>query len=142
MKKLFAVLAALVLMGVGLANHVAHAQSPLTMILIGGNDDPTSSDFATRLQNNGWIPKGANVIKIAYPADVSQGDYSTLKGSEAIIAAYNTNCQGDKTCELHGASMGTNPLIRASRTLGVPCADLADPRCLHPKTKVVLHGSP
>src|SRR5512139_1890623 len=123
MKKLFAVLAALVLMGVGLANHVAHAQSPLTMILIGGNDDPTSSDFATRLQNNGWIPKGARVIKIAYLADVSRGEESTADGSAKIVDAYNTNCQGDKTCELHGASMGTNPLIRASRILDVPCAN-------------------
>ncbi len=44
------------------------------MILIAGNDDPTSTDFATRLANNGWILKGANVIKIAFLADVSRGE--------------------------------------------------------------------
>jgi hypothetical protein len=58
------------------------------MILIGGNDDPTSSDFATRLQNNGWIPKGANVIKIAYLADVSRSEESTAEGSAKIVDAY------------------------------------------------------
>ena len=132
MKKLFALLAALILMGVGLANHVAHAQPPLTMILIGGNNDPTSNDFATRLQNRGWIPQGANVIKIAYLADVSRGEQSTADGSAKIIDAYNANCQGTNPCELHGASMGTNALIRASRAVGAPNAN----------TRVVLHGSP
>ncbi len=80
MKKLFTVLTALLLMGFGLAVPGAHAKptkppgppggAALTMILIGGNDDPASGDFATRLANNGWIPKGANVIKIDYLADV------------------------------------------------------------------------
>ncbi len=144
MKKLSAMLAAL-LIGSGLGIPAAHAAPPpkppkppgnsvLTMILIGGNDDPTSSDFATRLQNNGWIPKGANVIKINYPADVSQGEYSTQQGSDAIIAAYNTNCQGTTPCELHGASMGTNALIRASKSPTVQAPN--------DHTRVVLHGSP
>ncbi|MGE5697650.1 MAG: hypothetical protein ACM4D3_21170 [Candidatus Sericytochromatia bacterium] len=55
---MFAILAALVT-SAALASPVAYAKptkppgspgnAPLTMILIGGNDDPTSNDFATRL---------------------------------------------------------------------------------------------
>src|SRR5512134_585149 len=106
MKKLFAALAALLLTGFGLANPVAHAAPPpkppkgnsLTMILIGGNDDPTSSDFANRLQNRGWIPKGARIIKIAYLADVSRGEESTADGNTKILAAYDQWCKGVNPC--------------------------------------------
>ena len=154
MKKLFSVVTALLLVGFAVGYPVAHAKptkppgpppggAPLTMILIGGNDDPTSSDFANRMSASGWISPGANVVKITYPADVSQGEKSTADGNTAILAAYDQWCKGVNPCELHGASMGTNAVIRASHQRGVPCADpTTGPLCPPPNTKVVLHSSP
>lgn len=127
------------LMGFALGTPVAHAQPQprLTMILVGGNDDPSGNDFESRLRANGWIPDGnkVNVVKIEYAADVSHGEESTDEAARKIVdyfAADPKPCQGANPCELHGASMGTNPVIRASRQLGLPNAN----------TKVVLHGSP
>ncbi len=134
--KLLAVIATL-LIGFALTAPISHAKpaAPVTMILVGGNGDSTGGNLENGLRANGWIPPGANkvnVVKIAYLADATRGEASTADATPKIVAAYTANCLAGAKCELHGSSAGTNPVIRASRQLGVQ----------NGSTRVVLHGSP
>jgi hypothetical protein len=103
------------------------------MILVGGGNDTSGDLFEGSLRPLGWIPKNkVTIVKIGYLADPARGEQSTADATPKIVAAYNTYCLGNIKCELHGISMGTNPVIRASRQVGLPNAN----------TKVVLHASP
>jgi len=135
MKKLCAVITA-VLMGFTLATPLAHAKPPprLTMILVSGHGDTNAVALEQQMRAQGWIPardNKLNVVKITYLADASRGELSTEEGADRIVDAYNANCLGGAPCELHGASLGANPAIRASHRLGLPNAN-----------KVVLHIAP
>jgi hypothetical protein len=136
MKKLCAVITA-VLMGLALTTPIADAAPKrLTMILISGHGDTQAFNLEQQMQAQGWIPRNVNVVKITYLADAFQGELSTAQGADEIVKAYTAaHCGGAAPCELHGASLGANPAIRASRRLGQQ-----DP----PKafTKVVLHIAP
>lgn len=111
---------------------VASAASPLTLIVIGGNSDPTSAQAIATMQQLGWIPAGAQVIPINYNANVFNTDAAIADGAPKIVAAYNQYCQGVNPCELHGVSLGSTVLAAAEDQLPVPNAN----------TRVVLHNSP
>jgi len=141
MKKLCAIVAA-VLTGFALASPLADAAPPkrLTMILISGHGDTNAFALEQQMRAQGWFPfRGnkvdANVVKITYIADANRGEQSTKEGADAILRAYDANCLGGSPCELHGASLGANPAIRASKALAQRVPSKAF-------TKVVLHIAP
>ena len=146
MAKLFAVITAF-LMGIAFATPLADAAPPVstTLIIVGGHGDTTGGWTANQLRSKGWLPKSNKIVKIAYLADATRGEESTADATGKIVAAFNANCLGTAPCELHGVSAGTNPIIRASRQLGVPCGGVDQQACPPEFTnnkKVVLHASP